>query len=524
MRVSKTDPLGGAGTHADTSFSRGTTASPTCRHECRHGRHECLRHIGVLLLLGVSLLAAPKTHVTPTPGEQSVLDHISADSLRGHLSFIASDLLEGRDTPSRGLDIAGEYIAAQFRRAGLEPVVKGDYFQVADFVAVTPNLEGFQLEIGGVQVSKEQVTIQSTQALHIAKDAVYKLRGGELDAAAVEGKVVLGGASDYRRRRAIERLKPAAIILFSKSEQPETGANTLVDADQLKTPRTPFIVVRDPAALKVYENLPAGDGKVNFSLTLTAPSEKRVKLRNVAGVLRGSDPALKDTYVLVTAHYDHVGVKPAGDGDRIYNGANDDGSGTVSVVELANALATMKPRPRRSILFMTFFGEEKGLLGSQYYGRHPLFPVDKTIAEVNLEQIGRTDDANGPQIGTATFTGFDYTDLPKTFEAAGGATGVKVYKSGDSDSYFARSDNQSLADRGVPAHTLAVSLVFPDYHKVSDEWEKIDYANMAKIDRMVALGLIMLADNSAAPKWNESNPRTAKYVKAWRESRTAAVQ
>ena len=483
-----------------------------------------MTRFSILFLLGAALLAAPKTHVSLTPEEQSVLEHISADSLRGHLSFIASDLLEGRDTPSPGLNIAGEYIAAQFRRAGLEPVVKGGYLQEADFVVITPNLEGFNLQIGAVHVSKEQIAIQSTQPLNIVSDAVYKLRGGELDGAAIEGKVVLAGSSDYRRRRAIERFKPAAIILFSKSEQPETGANSLVDADQLKTPRPAFIVVRDPAALKVYENLPAGVGKVNLSISAPAPSEKPVKLRNVAGISRGSDPALKDTYVLVTAHYDHIGVKTSGDGDRIYNGANDDGSGTVSVIELANAIGAMKPKPRRSILFMTFFGEEKGLLGSQYYGRHPLFPVDKTIAEVNLEQIGRTDDVNGPQVATATFTGFDYTDLPKTFEVAGNATGVKVYKSGDSDSYFARSDNQSLADRGVPAHTLAVSLVFPDYHKVSDEWDKIDYKNMAKIDRMVALGLIMLADNTETPKWNESNPKTAKYVKAWRESRTATIQ
>ncbi|MDQ6699117.1 MAG: M28 family peptidase [Acidobacteriota bacterium] len=483
-----------------------------------------MKRISILLLIGAALLAAPKTHVGPTPEEQSVLEHISANSLRGHLSFIASDLLEGRDTPSPGLNIAAEYIAAQFRRAGLEPVVNGGYFQEADFVVITPNLEGFDLQIGAVHVPKEQINIQSTQPVKIATEAVYKLRGGELDAKAIEGKVVLAGASDYRRRRAIERLKPAAIILFSKSEQPEAGANSLVDADQLKTPRPAFIVVRDPAALKVYENLPAGVGKVNFSIDAPAPFEKPVKLRNVAGVLRGSDPALKDTYVLVTAHYDHVGVKTSGDGDRIYNGANDDGSGTVSVIEIANAIATMKPKPRRSILFMTFFGEEKGLLGSQYYGRHPLFPVDKTIAEVNLEQIGRTDDVNGPQVGTATFTGFDYSDLPKTFEIAGSATGVKVYKSDDSDSYFARSDNQSLADRGVPAHTLAVSLVFPDYHKVTDEWDRIDYANMAKIDHMVALGLIMLANNAETPKWNEANPKTARYVKAWRESRTATVQ
>src|SRR5208282_5854723 len=104
----------------------------------------------------------------------------------------------------------------------------------------------------------------------------------------------------------------------------------------------------------------------------------------VVGLLRGSDPKLKDTYLLVTAHYDHIGASPALAGDQIYNGANDDGSGTVSVIELAAALASAPSRPRRSVIFMTFFGEERGMLGSRYYVRHPLVPHKATIACVNL--------------------------------------------------------------------------------------------------------------------------------------------
>jgi Zn-dependent M28 family amino/carboxypeptidase len=123
-----------------------------------------------------------------------------------------------------------------------------------------------------------------------------------------------------------------------------------------------------------------------LSLNLAASIAKPVKLRNVVGLLRGTDPVLKDTYVLVTAHYDHLGTgaprcNPI-DGDAICNGANDDGSGTVSVIELASALATLKERPKRSILFMAVFGEESGLLGSRYYGRHPIFPIEKTVSDV----------------------------------------------------------------------------------------------------------------------------------------------
>jgi Zn-dependent M28 family amino/carboxypeptidase len=210
-------------------------------------------------------------------------------------------------------------------------------------------------------------------------------------------------------------------------------------------------------------------------------------------------------------------VKEEGEGDRIFNGANDDGSGTVSVIELANALAKTNPHPKRSILFMTFFGEEKGLLGSRYYGSHPLIPLKDTIAQVNLEQLGRTDDPAGPQVGTATFTGFGFSDIPATFQAAGQEVGVKVYNNEkNGDSFFARSDNQSLADAGIPAHTIGVAFEFPDYHGVGDEWPKIDYDNMAKVNRMIALGLLHLANNPKLPQWNESNPKTEKYVSAWK--------
>lgn len=217
---------------------------------------------------------------------------------------------------------------------------------------------------------------------------------------------------------------------------------------------------------------------------------------------------------MLTAHYDHLGTRATGD-DKIFNGANDDGSGTVSVVEIAGALAALEKHPARSILFVTFFGEELGLVGSRYYGRHPLVPLEKTIADLNLEQLGRTDDTEGPQVGTATVTGYDFSELTGILADAGKIAGIKVYKNEQaSDPYFSRSDNQALADVGVPAHTLGVAFDFPDYHKVGDHWEKIDYGNMAKVDRAVALALLHLASDAPPPKWNESNPKAKKYADA----------
>jgi Zn-dependent M28 family amino/carboxypeptidase len=282
--------------------------------------------------------------------------------------------LEGRATPSRGLDVAAEYIAAQFRRAGLEPAGGGDYFQAA------------------------------------------QVRGGEA--------------------------------------------------------------------------------------------------KNVAGLLRGSDPGLKDTYILVTAHYDHLGTRSSGE-DRIYNGANDDGSGTVSVIEVAAALAAMPVHPKRSILFVAFFGEELGLLGSRYYASHPLVPLGQTIADINLEQVGRTDSDHGPQIGVGYLTGYDYSDLGRILSKAANLCNFRI--SADSaakEDYFPRSDNLALSLAGVPSTTLYVAADFPDYHGVGDEWGKIDYENMAKLDRALAIGLLKLASEEPPPHWNLAIPATRRYAEA----------
>jgi Zn-dependent M28 family amino/carboxypeptidase len=240
------------------------------------------------------------------------------------------------------------------------------------------------------------------------------------------------------------------------------------------------------------------------------------------GLLRGSDPVLKDTYLIVTGHYDHLGIRDNGTPDHIYNGADDDASGTASVIEIANAMSGL-PRPKRSILFMTVFGEELGDLGSRYYGAHPIFPLAKTVVDLNLEQLGRTDDLEGPRVGAFNMTGFDYTNLPAIFARAGAQTDIKAVKhEKNSDSYFRRSDNAAFADVGVPDTTISVAYDFPDYHKQGDEWQKLDYDNMAKVDRTVALAMIEIANSAEVPKWDETNPKTAAFVKARQATMAAA--
>lgn len=420
------------------------------------------------------------------PGGDDPLTHITADSLRGHLSFLASDLLEGRGTPSRGLDLAAEYIASEFRRSGLEPAGDDAYFQTTTVNVREQNPEGFEMTVTG---GGKTIHIDTTQASILQP---VKLDDVPLTTSPQEsaGKVVLLSGRGAN-------VTGALLVLYNGR-----GGAQVSDPE---SPRAGFSrnTVNSPELLDLLKS--SHDAKI--TVHVAAPVERPAKVRNVAGILRGSDPALRDTFLLLTAHYDHLGIG--------FDGANDDGSGTVSVVEIASALASMNPHPKRSILFMTFFGEERGLLGSRYYGRHPLVPVSKTIADLNLEQIGRTDSTVGPQIANASITGYDFSDVPKILAEAAKANGIKVYKDPQaSDPYFARSDNQALADLGVPAHTLCVAFDYPDYHGMGDHWEKVDYANMAKVDRAVAAGLMQLASDAPPPKWSESNPLAKKYLEA----------
>ncbi len=327
-------------------------------------------------------LAAAVALAQTAPTARQIASRLTANDLKADVSFLASDALEGRDTPSRGLDVAAEYIASEFRRAGLEPAGDDGYFQTAAY----------------------------------------------------------------------------------KSPKPH-------------------------------------------------------KLRNVVGVLRGSDPALKDTCLVLSAHYDHLGMRADG-ADRIYNGADDDASGVATVIETAAALAALPVRPKRSILFVAFFGEEVDEIGSRYYVQHPVFPAAKTIADVNLEQLGRTDDNEGPRVGQFNLTGFDYTTMAPVFRQAAEDAGVHaVNDERNSDAYFTRSDSATFAEAGIPCTTVSVAYMFPDYHGVGDEWPKLDYHNMAKVSSAIALAAFRLADSAEAPRWNPDHPSTARYIEARQAAR-----
>ena len=245
-------------------------------------------------------------------------------------------------------------------------------------------------------------------------------------------------------------------------------------------------------------------------------------LRNVIGVVRGSNPRLRDTYVLVTAHYDHIGEGGTAADDRIRNGANDNASGVSGMMELARALAGARIKPARSVAFIGFFGEESGMVGSRYYAENPVFPIDKTFAQVNFEQLGRTDDDEGPRVKAATVTGWDRSKLGSALAAAAAPLGVRIYKHEKfSEPFFAASDNEALAKLGVPAHTVSVAYGFPDYHNVGDEAGKLDYENMARVVRALRAGVVALANRRTRLTGPPTAPAPTKPAPAKSTSRRA---
>ena len=490
------------------------------------------RNLLLTTLAAAGLLAAQGQ----PPLAQRIAARLRANDLKADVSFLASDALQGRATPSPGLDMAAEYIAAQFRRAGLEPVGDDGYFQNASFQSVKPNPEGVTFALDTAKAGEGTLAIQEAVASDLNRAAAFKVMLSDtaaleaLTAEQVRGKVLLievpdgagggGGMAGVQAQRRFltlaAKLEPAMVVMVRAAAQ-QTNPNARVPLRDATAPapKVPVLSVWDKAIHDYVAAAKPGPMEATVSAHVAAPIVTPVKLRNVAGVLRGADPQLKDTYVIVTGHYDHLGVRPNAQGDGIYNGANDDASGTASVIAVAGALAELEEKPKRTIVFVTVFGEEAGGLGARWYTSHPIFPIAKTVADINLEQLGRTDDSEGPKVAQFNLTGFDYTDIAATFAKAGAVTGVQVIKhERNSDAFFGRSDNATFADAGIPSTTLSVSYVFPDYHQPGDEWPKLDYDNMAKVDVTVALGVLDMANSTQAPQWNKENPKTARYVAA----------
>jgi hypothetical protein len=226
------------------------------------------------------------------------------------------------------------------------------------------------------------------------------------------------------------------------------------------------------------------------------PADRRVRGSNVVGMIKGSDPTLGDEVVLVTAHYDHLGIGAPIEGDSINNGADDDASGCISLIEMARALRS-GPRPKRTILFVAITGEEVGGIGTAWYLAHPVRPLANTVVDLNMEMIGRPDSLAGG-FGKAWLTGYERSTMGDLLSANAMAL-VPDLRPGQQ--FFQRSDNIGFARAGIPAHTISSFNLHNDYHTVRDNPNTVDVAHMANVIGATAKALRFLADGPR-PTWH----------------------
>jgi hypothetical protein len=249
--------------------------------------------------------------------------------------------------------------------------------------------------------------------------------------------------------------------------------------------------------------------------------------KNVVGVVEGSDPKLKDTYVVYGAHYDHSGYiegapragrgnRPVDPNDRIYNGADDDGSGTVAIMAIARAFA-QGPRPKRSLLFVWHAGEESGLLGSRYHADHPVVPLDKMVAQLNMDMVGRNRDDKPEESSTVYVIGSDRisTELHNVNEEANASLpkpltmDYELNDPADPQSFYTRSDHYSYASKGIPI-IFYFTGTHPDYHQVSDTVDKIHFDKIQRIAQLAYETGRRVANQDRAPVRDNKGPRAGK--------------
>ena len=249
---------------------------------------------------------------------------------------------------------------------------------------------------------------------------------------------------------------------------------------------------------------PAGDEggyiqNVSGEFNFFREGKKQWNTRNVIGMLRGRDEKRKDEVILLSAHMDHLGMRGAGIGDNIYNGADDDASGCVAVLQLARALALKEDkRPKRTILFVFFGSEETGGQGDQYFLEHPPVPLKSIVANLEFEMIGRPDPAVKPD--ELWLTGFERSNLGPELAKHGAKLVADPHPK---QNFFQRSDNYALAKQGVVAHTVSSFGLHEDYHKPSDDVAHLDFAHMEKAVHSMLEPVEWLANSDFKPEWTE---------------------
>lgn len=464
----------------------------------------------LLLFAGVPCVALAQEADKLSSEQRAAIDSVTKGKLQGTVSFLASDEMKGRMTPSPELAIASRYVASRLQAAGLAPLGKDEsFFQVQSWPQMTLpstaklSVNGEAVRVLGVLAANtDDVTVSGT--LLSETDALQKPATDSSEEAlciVLDGLPLppIGQVSPARlqsflsRRLVVLKGRDVALVIVkcdSESRLPEL-ASTL---QGVPLPAMEGRTVDVPVLLVLSDSLPE-DAKVRAEVP--AATDSSASVRNVFGVVKGSDPELSKTAIIVTAHLDHIGTRQFGP-DRINNGADDNATGVAAVLALAEAVAGLQQPPKRSIIFGTFWGEESGLLGSKAYAKAPLWPLDQTVANVNFEMLGRPEvDANGK----AWMTGWKHSDLGEIMNRGSQRVGVEIFNRTDvGEMLYARSDNYSFVQKGVVAHSFSAGSLHSDYHQPTDEWEKLDFDHMTRVSQGLLAGLLHLANQAETPQ------------------------
>lgn len=526
----------------------------------------------------VLLLGCGPSQSTPTRPAAPLADAgaagvraITADALRRHVLHLSSDALEGRATGSRGHAEAAAYVAEQLRAIGLAPAgERGGFFQEVPLREMTRIDAGCALEVDGRALPGDDVVFApfaGRERIEVAGPLVYvgfglaapEQRHDDLGSIDLRGKiaVVLRGAppsfrpataralhSDLERKG--RRLAAAGAVALIAVHTPEAEAlrswalrrgdarfpsMTWLDGERPGTGHgLPMASVSMAGFQALLGATDAGAlwTEATAGRAIARPLGRAARLRiastfralrspNVAAVLRGGDPALAGEHVVISAHLDHLGVGEARDGDAIYNGALDNGTGVAALIEIARGFAALPTRPPRSVLFLAVTAEEKGLLGSDYFAAHPTVPLGSIVADVNLDMLTPM-----YEMFDVVPLGADHSSLARNAAEAAAALGVAVSEDPSPEQVsFIRSDQYSFVKRGVPSlfpgaghrdatgatapnRALAAAWLRRHYHEVSDEWRDAEHgaANLAKEVRLYFLIALSIARDAARPTWN----------------------
>jgi hypothetical protein len=506
---------------------------------------------------------------------------VKAEAIRGHVEFLADDLLEGRAAASRGFDIAAAYVAASFRQSGLQGAgADGSYYQPVPLIEATPVLPGsaarlvdgddeIEFEYGMDYLPSADFTSASSTLSAPLTFVGFGIHAPELDhddfaQVDVKGRiaVLVSGApakfghaqrayhswSARKYATLIEHGAVGAVIIDSLTDaqrRPWERGVAMSWVPQMRwvqedgTPHQAFEELKlrfrfahqaaerffDRSERKLEDVLAAAEaGEVQgFELpgllTLTATTGlRRTESANVVAILPGSDPALKDEYVVITAHLDHLGRGAAVDGDAIYNGAHDNAVGIGILLEMARALGHSAAKPRRSLLFAAVTAEEKGLLGSDYLAAHPPAPDARIVANINIDM---------PMLFTRTTDlvalGAEHSTLGASARAAAAAHGYRLSADASPEQVtFIRSDQFSFIQRGIPAlilkggyrprdasidlQGLRSSFLSEHYHQPSDDLGfPMDYAAAADLARVNLRIVLDVANANGRPHWRRGD-------------------